>query len=71
MAPYEEIKMDSRDLWEDQVDRLTKQCREFSLALQDMESRMEYFENVILTLLMSLKKSGVIQLDPEGENSFE
>jgi hypothetical protein len=63
--------MDSRDLWEDQVNRLTNQCREFSLQLSNMEARMEYFENVILVLLTSLKEAGVIQLDPEGKNSFD
>jgi hypothetical protein len=62
--------MDSRDLWEDHVNGLAKQCRDLALSVEQLESRMEYFENVLLTLLVGLKEAKIIQSDPDGPHSF-
>ena len=63
--------MDSRDLWEEQVNRITRQCSEILLKIEDIEERMNYFENAFLTLIVALKQAGIIQPDPEGTHSFE
>jgi len=61
--------MDSRDLWEEQVSRLTKNYGLLLEKIEDMDARMEYVENLVLTLLVGLKKSGV--LVPVEEDSPE
>jgi hypothetical protein len=71
VAPPQEIIMETRDLWEEQVNRITYQCRELLSKIEDIEERMNYFENVMLTLIVSLKNAGIIQPDPEGEYSIE
>ena len=63
--------MDSRDLWENQVNRLTKRCAELTQEVAVLETRLSYFENVVVKLLMALKEGGIIQPDPGGENSFD
>tara|TARA_A100001011_G_C13679896_1_gene583204 strand:- start:301 stop:489 length:189 start_codon:yes stop_codon:yes gene_type:complete len=62
--------MDSRDLWENQVETLTRHCRTLTDRIDQLEQRAEYFENVVLTLLIALKNGGIIQDDPDGDNSF-
>ena len=61
--------MDSRDLWEEQVSRLTKNYGLLLEKIENMDARMEYVENLVLTLLVGLKKSGV--LVPVEEDSPE
>tara|TARA_B100000287_G_scaffold382648_1_gene387912 strand:- start:136 stop:336 length:201 start_codon:yes stop_codon:yes gene_type:complete len=52
--------LETRDLWEHQVELLTRRVQEMVYKLDQMESRMQYFENVLLTLLVALKDSGII-----------
>jgi len=63
--------MDSRDLWEDQVNRLTNRCSELTHEVATLEARLSYFESVVIKLLVALKEGGVIQPDPDGEHSFD
>jgi hypothetical protein len=63
--------MDSRDLWEDQVNRLTKRYAELTQEVEALGARLSYFENVVVKLLMALKEGGIIQPDPDGEHSFD
>ena len=52
--------MDTRDLWEDHVEGLTRLCGEMNRNLDSLESRIVAVENVLLTLLCALKDGGVI-----------
>tara|TARA_R110002020_G_scaffold50716_6_gene143119 strand:+ start:9064 stop:9252 length:189 start_codon:yes stop_codon:yes gene_type:complete len=61
--------MDTRDLWEEQVSRLTNKYGLLLEKIEDMDARMEYVENLVLTLLVGLKNSGV--LVPAEEDSPE
>ena len=62
--------MDSRDMWEYQVELLTKQARELSNKCSDLEMRLDYYESVLGTLLIALKEGGVIVQSDDGEHSF-
>ena len=65
-------KMDSRDLWENQVNLITRQCRILSEEMEKMEARISYFENVIFTLLVALKEGGVIvDSDESSDKTYE
>ncbi len=61
--------MDTRDLWEDQVNRLTKQFAVLIGEMKNFEQRVTYLEGVVITLLVALKEGGVI-IDSD-ENSDE
>ena len=63
--------MDSRDLWEAHIKGLTRQCQAMVRTIEQLEGRMEYFESVLLTLLVGLKEAGIIKDDPEGPHSFD
>jgi hypothetical protein len=52
--------MNTRDMWEYQVEILTKQTRLLAEKLDQMNDRMNYFENLTLTLIVALKKGGII-----------
>ena len=59
--------MDTRDLWEEQVNLLTNQCRLMVEEITNFDKRVTYLENVLVTLLVALKESGVIVDSDEGE----
>jgi hypothetical protein len=59
--------MDTRDLWENQVDLLTNQCRMMAEEITHFDERVAYLENVLVTLLVALKEGGVIVDSDEGE----
>ena len=63
--------MDTRDLWEDQVNRLTKRCAELSDQTEELNARLAYFESVVITMLTALVEGGIIVQDPDGEHSFD
>jgi len=52
--------MDTRYLYENQIELLTNQCRILMDQIDQMDSRMAYFESVIVTLLTALKEGGII-----------
>jgi hypothetical protein len=63
--------MDTRDLWEDQVNRMTKRCAELTDQVEQLNTRLTYFEGIVVKMLTALVKGGIIVPDPEGENSFD
>jgi hypothetical protein len=58
-------------MWENQVELLTRHCRVLSDQIDQMDQRMEYFENVIVTLLTALKAGGIIQDTSDETNTYE
>ena len=62
--------MDSNDLWQEHVNGLTKQIAYLLQKTEELENRLEYYEEVFVTLLTALKQSGVIVDDEEGEHSM-
>jgi hypothetical protein len=61
------VKMDTRDMLQYQVDQLTSQCQKLVMQVEEMESRISYFEKVVLTLLIALKEGGVIVDSESGQ----
>ena len=59
------------DLWEDQVVRLSKQVMRLVNENEDMKLRVDYLENVVITLLSALKEAGVIVSSDDGTYSFD
>ena len=62
--------MDTRDLWEEQVNRLTKQFAILIGEIKSIEQRMTYLEGVVITLLVALKEGGVI-VDADADSEAE
>ena len=52
--------MNTRDMWENQVELLTRQCQMLTRQIEQLEERLHYFEGVVATLLVALKEGGVI-----------
>ena len=48
------------DMWENQVKLLTRHCQKMTQKIDELESRLDYFEGVVVTLLVALKEGGVI-----------
>ena len=62
--------MNTNDLWEQHIQGLTKQVSYLLEKTEQLEQRMSYYEEVIITLIIALKKGGVIVEDPEGDNQM-
>ena len=62
--------MNSNDLWQDHVDGLTKQVAFLLQKTQELENRLQYYEEVFITLLKALKQGGIIVDDSEGDHSM-
>jgi len=52
--------MNTRDMWENQVELLTRHCQVLTQQVEQLENRLHYFEGVVATLLVALKEGGVI-----------
>ena len=52
--------MNTRDMWENQVELLTRHCQVLTRQIEQLENRLHYFEGVVVTLLAALKEGGVI-----------
>ena len=52
--------MNTRDMWENQVELLTRHCQVLTRQMEQLENRLHYFEGVVATLLVALKEGGVI-----------
>jgi len=52
--------MNTRDMWENQVELLTRHCQMLTQQIEQLENRLHYFEGVVATLLVALKEGGVI-----------
>jgi len=42
------------------VELLTRQCQRMTKKIDELETRLHYFEGVVATLLVALKEGGVI-----------
>ena len=62
--------MDSNDLWQEHIDGLTKQVAFLLQKTQQLENRLQYYEEVFITLLKALKQGGIIVDDSEGDYSI-
>jgi len=62
--------MDSNDLWQEHVNGLTKQIAYLLQKTEELENRLEYYEEVFVTLLTALKQGGVLVDDEEGTHSM-
>jgi len=62
--------MDSNDLWQEHIDGLTKQVAFLLQKTQQLENRLQYYEEVFITLLKALKQGGIIVDDSEGDYSM-
>jgi len=62
--------MNTRDMWENQVELLTRHCRVLTDQVDQLEQRVEYYENVLFTLLVALKDGGII-VDSDESDSGE
>ena len=65
--------MNTRDMWENQVELLTRHCQKLTRQVEELEARLHYFEGVVATLLIALKENGVIVAEDEGtsDKSYE
>ena len=63
--------MNTRDMWENQVELLTRHNQMLERRVGELEERLTYFENVVATLLIALRDGGVIVDDEKGEHTFE
>ena len=54
------------DMWEHQVELLTKQCQRMTRKIDQTQNRLRYLEHVLTTLLLALKESGVIVDEDEN-----
>ena len=48
------------DMWENQVELLTRHCQKMTQKIDELEQRLHYFEGVVATLLVALKEGGVL-----------
>ena len=62
--------MDSNDLWQEHIDGLTKQVAFLLQKTQQLENRLQYYEEVFITLLKALKQGGSIVDDSAGDHSM-
>ena len=60
--------MNTKDMWENQVELLARHCRVLTDQVDQLEQRVSYYENVLFTLLMALKDGGIIVDSDESEN---
>tara|TARA_B100000131_G_scaffold282842_1_gene290354 strand:- start:363 stop:557 length:195 start_codon:yes stop_codon:yes gene_type:complete len=58
------------DIWEEHLKGLTRQLHLMIERVQTVEERLDYYENVMLTLLVALKKGGIIVEDDSGEHNM-
>ena len=62
--------MNSNDLWQEHVDGLTRQVAFLLQKTHELEDRLQYYEEVFITLLKALKQGGIIVDDNYGQHSM-
>ena len=60
------MSFNQRDMWENQVELLTRHCQSLTQQVEELENRLHYFEGVVATLLVALKEGGVIVSSDEA-----
>lgn len=63
--------MNTRDMWENQVELLTRHCQSLTREVEALNERVQYYEDVVLTLLVALKEGGVLVEAKEGDLAFD
>ena len=63
--------MNTRDMWENQVELLTRHCQNLTQQLEQLENRLHYFEGVVTTLLVALKEGGILVDSNEAPEGSE
>ena len=63
------MSFNERDMWENQVQVITKHCQRMTRKIDELEQRLHYFEGVVATLLVALKEGGVIVDSSEKDAS--
>jgi len=58
------------DIWEEHLKGLTRQLSATIEKIQTIEERLDYYENVLLTLIIALKQGGIIVDDEEGPHNM-
>ena len=61
--------MNTREMWENQVELLTRRCRVLTDQVDQAEQRISYLENVLATLLIALKKGGIIREETADDSA--
>ncbi len=61
--------MNTRDMWENQVELLTRHTQALTRQVEQLEERLHYFEGVVATLLVALKEGGVLVESSEKDAS--
>jgi hypothetical protein len=61
------MSFNERDMWENQVQVLTKHCQRMTRKIDEIEQRLHYFEGIVATLLVALKEGGVLVDSSEKE----
>jgi fructose-1,6-bisphosphatase len=54
------MSFNQRDMWENQVELLTRHCQSLTQQVEELENRLRYFEGVVATLLVALKEGGIL-----------
>ena len=62
--------MNTRDMWENQVELLTRHCQSLTREVEGLQDRVQYFEDVVLTLLVALKQAGVLVEAADGDEEW-
>tara|TARA_R110000744_G_scaffold132530_1_gene240737 strand:- start:52 stop:258 length:207 start_codon:yes stop_codon:yes gene_type:complete len=65
------MSFNQRDMWENQVELLTRHCQALTHQIEQLENRLQYFEGVVATLLVALKEGGVLVDSSEESESTE
>tara|TARA_E500000305_G_C3840780_1_gene151654 strand:- start:58 stop:249 length:192 start_codon:yes stop_codon:yes gene_type:complete len=58
------------DLWDNHVQGLTNQVALLLNKMEMVEGRLDYYEQVLITLITALKQGGVIVEDSDGEHEM-
>ena len=62
--------MDSNKMLEEHMSGLSKQVVNLIARVEELESRSNFYENVLITLITALKEGGVIVEDKNGKNEM-
>ena len=58
------------DLHDDQIEDLTNQIKLLTEENEELIYRLDYVEDIVLTLVMALKDAGIIVMEDDGDYDF-